>query len=199
VRSGDRTETIAARTVLWAAGVRASSLGRLLADRTGAPLDRGGRLLVEPDCSLPGHPEIYAIGDLACFVDGGKPLPGVAQVAMQQGRDVARLIEARLRGAPRPPPFRYADRGSLAVIGRGAAVADIHGLRFNGFVAWLTWLFVHLSYLVEFDNRLLVLVQWAWNYFTWNRGARLITGESPLPLYAPAEKPPSSEDPAPPG
>jgi len=196
VRSGDRSEVIAARTVLWAAGVRASPLGRLLAERTGAALDRSGRLIVEPDCSLAGHPEIFAIGDLASFVEGGEPLPGVAQVAMQQGRYVARLLDARLRGAPPPPPFHYADRGSLAVIGRGAAVADIHGLRFNGFLAWLTWLFVHLLYLVEFDNRLLVLVQWAWNYFTWNRGARLITGESPLPLSSAAEDAPSSRDPA---
>jgi NADH dehydrogenase len=170
------SERIPAHTVVWAAGVQASPLGRVLASRTGAALDRAGRVIVEPDCSVPGHPEILVIGDLAHFAHGSTAaLPGVAPVAMQQGRYVARLIAARLQGE-RLPPFRYRDRGSMAVIGRRAAVADIARLRFNGTLAWLTWLFVHLMYLVEFDNRLLVLVQWAWNYLTWNRGARLITG-----------------------
>ena len=122
------------------------------------------------------------IGDLACFTDQtGHPLPGVAPVAMQQGAYVARTIQRRLRGET-STPFHYWDKGSMAVIGRGAAVAHIGRLRFNGSLAWFAWLFIHLMYLVEFDNRLLVLVQWAWNYLTWNRGARLITGDSPLPL-----------------
>ena len=131
---------------------------------------------------MPGHPEIFVIGDLAHFNDpAGKPLPGVAPVAMQQGRYVAKLIGARLRGQSLSP-FAYKDRGSLATIGRNAAVADLGWLRFGGYLAWLAWLFIHLLFLVEFENRLLVLLQWGWNYFTRNRAARLITGASPLPL-----------------
>jgi NADH:quinone reductase (non-electrogenic) len=176
-------QRVLTHTVLWAAGVQASPLGRILAAHTGAQLDRVGRVLVEADCSVPGYPNIFVIGDLACYAqERAQSLPGIAPVAMQQGRYVAELIQHRLRGEP-APPFRYHDRGTMAVIGRNAAVADLAGrLRFGGFLAWLAWLFIHLMYLVEFDNRLLVLVQWAWNYFTWNRGARLITGESPLPL-----------------
>jgi NADH:quinone reductase (non-electrogenic) len=176
VRCDGQTERIAAKTVVWAAGVQASPLGRVLAQRAGAPLDRLGRVVTGPDCTLPGHPEILAIGDMSHFRDQtGAPLPGVAPVAMQQGRYAARVIHRRLRGES-SPPFRYRNKGVMAVIGRNAAVADVGGWRFNGFLAWLAWLFIHLMYLVEFDNRLLVLVQWAWNYFTWNRGARLITG-----------------------
>jgi NADH dehydrogenase len=183
LRHGENRERIATQTVLWAAGVQASPLGRLLAARTGAKLDRAGRVVVESDCSIAGHPEILVVGDLACFThQTATPLPGVAPVAMQQGRYVARLVEHRLRGES-SPPFHYWDKGSMAVIGRGAAVAQIGSLHFNGYLAWLAWLFVHLMYLVEFDNRLLVLLQWAWSYLTWNRGARLITGESPLPLH----------------
>jgi NADH dehydrogenase len=175
-------ETLAARTVLWGAGVKASPLGRALAKAAGAEVDRMGRVVVAADCSVPGHPEIFVIGDLACFKDAsGKPLPGVAQVAMQQGGYVARLIDARLRGRSLPP-FAYRNRGSLATIGRNAAVADLGWVRFGGYLAWLAWLFVHLLFLVEFENRLLVLVQWGWNYFTRNRAARLITGPSPLPM-----------------
>jgi NADH:quinone reductase (non-electrogenic) len=183
VRRGISEERIPTRTVLWAAGVQASPLGHVLEERAGATVDRAGRMIVEPDLSVPGHPEILVIGDLAHYRhQTGSPLPGVAPVAMQQGRYVAGLIERRLQQQP-TPPFRYRDRGSMATIGRGAAVADLFGrVRFNGFLAWLAWLFVHLMYIVEFDNRLLVLTQWAWNYFTWNRGARLITGGSPLPL-----------------
>ena len=177
IRSGGRTERIPARTILWAAGVRASPLGGVLNHRTGAPLDRIGRVIVGPNLTVPGHPEIFAIGDMANFNhQAGGPLPGTAPPAMQQGRYVARLVEARLRGETLPP-FRYKDRGSLATIGRASAVADIFGLRISGFFAWLVWLFVHLLYLVEFDNRLLVLIQWTYNYLTRNRGARLITGE----------------------
>jgi NADH dehydrogenase len=139
-------------------------------------------VVVGPDCAVPGHPEIFVIGDLAHFKGAaGQPLPGVAQVAIQQGQYVARLIEARLRGESRPP-FAYKDHGIMATIGRNAAVADLGWVRFGGKLAWLAWLFIHLLYLVEFQNRLLVLLQWGWNYFTRNRAARLITGPSPLPL-----------------
>ncbi len=131
---------------------------------------------------MPGHPEVFVIGDLANFPhQGGKPLPGVAPVAMQQGQYVARLIEARLRGQTLPP-FRYRDYGNMATIGRNAAVADFGWLRLSGYPAWLAWLFIHILKLIEFENRILVLFQWAWNYLTRNRSARLITGPSPLPL-----------------
>jgi NADH dehydrogenase len=176
------TERLAAHTVLWAAGVKASGLGAVLARHAGASLDGAGRVIVASDCTVPGHPELFVIGDLAHFADAtGAPLPGVAQVAMQQGRHVARTIRARLQGAS-TGTFHYVDRGAMATIGRGAAVAHIGRLHVSGYPAWLVWLFVHLLFLVEFDNRLAVLLQWAWNYVTWNRGARLITGESPLPL-----------------
>ncbi|MGH7352885.1 MAG: NAD(P)/FAD-dependent oxidoreductase [Candidatus Methylomirabilales bacterium] len=182
VRSGERSERIPTRTVLWAAGVQASTLGNILASATGATVDRAGRVVVEPDLSLAGHPEIFVIGDLAHFGhQTGKPLPGVAPVAMQQGRYVATLIMRRLRGETMPP-FRYRDHGNMATIGRAEAVADLGWVHFSGFPAWLAWLFIHLINLVEFQNRVLVLIQWAWNYVTWNRYARLITGESPLPF-----------------
>jgi NADH dehydrogenase len=182
VRSGDQTEAIPARTVLWAAGVEGSPLGRALARATGAELDGSARIRVEPDLSVRGFPEILVIGDLANFsFQGGQPLPGVAQVAIQQGRYAARLVRARLQGQGLEP-FRYRNRGNLAVIGRAAAVADLPGLRFNGYWAWLAWLFIHLINIVEYQNRLLVLVQWAWNYFSFNRAARLITGDNPLPF-----------------
>lgn len=182
IRHGARSESIPTRTVLWAAGVQASPLGRILASATGAEVDQAGRVVVAPDLSLPGHPEIFVIGDLAHFShQTGKPLPGVAPVAMQQGRYVADLLQSRLRGDT-VPPFRYRDRGSMAAIGRGAAVADLGGLCFSGFFAWLAWLFIHLIHLVQFNNRLLVLTQWAWKYLTRSRAARLITGENPLPV-----------------
>jgi NADH dehydrogenase len=182
VRAGERTEVIPTRTVLWAAGVQASPLGRLLAQNAGAKLDRAGRVVVEPDLSLPGHPAIFVIGDLANFShQTGTPLPGLAQPAIQEGRYVGRLVARRIRGETMKP-FHYRDKGDLAVIGRGAAVADLHWVRVSGFPAWLLWLFVHLLYIVEFQNRLLVLLQWAWNYFSYNRSARLITGKNPLPL-----------------
>jgi NADH dehydrogenase len=182
VRTGDATEIVPCRTVLWAAGVQASPLGAILARATGAALDRAGRITVQLDLSLLGHPEIFVIGDLANFPhQGGKPLPGVAPVAMQQGQYVARLIEARLRGQTLPP-FRYRDYGNMATIGRNAAVADFGWLRLSGYLAWLAWLFIHILKLIEFENRILVLFQWAWNYLTRNRSARLITGPSPLPL-----------------
>lgn len=176
--SGD--ESIAARTVIWSAGVQASSLGRILQKRAGAQLDRPGRVTVNPDCSVPGHPEIFVIGDLAHHEENGKLLPGVAQVAMQQGGYVARLIQKRLQGET-TAPFHYFDKGNLAVIGRARAVAQIGKLHLSGFVAWFIWLFVHLMYLVEFSNRVLVFVHWGFLYLTFNRGARLITGEDDVP------------------
>ncbi len=138
------------------------------------------------DCSLPGHPEIFVIGDLAYFEQDGKPLPGMAPVAMQEGAYVAKLIGERLRGRTLPP-FHYRDKGTLAVIGRAAAVAQIGPLHISGLLAWLTWLFVHLMYLVEFSNRVMVFIQWGFLYLTFNRGARLITGPDPSDRPAPAE------------
>jgi NADH dehydrogenase len=182
LRSDGEEERIAARTVLWAAGVQANGMGKDLAAATGATLDRSGRLIVGPELSLPLHPEILVIGDMAHFAhQNGQPLPAVAPVAMAQGRYVANLLRRRLQGRP-AKPFHYFDKGAMATIGRSMAVCDFGWLRFSGLPAWLTWLFVHLLYLVEFENRLLVLVQWAWNYVTFNRGARLITGPNPLPL-----------------
>ncbi len=187
VRREGQTRHIPARTVLWGAGVDASRLGKVLAQATGASLDRAGRIAVQPDLTLPGHPEVFVIGDMANFLhQGGKPLPGVAPVAMQQGRYAADLIQRRLRGATLPP-FHYRDPGSMATIGRAAAVADIGGWHFSGLVAWLAWLFIHLINLIEFENRLLVLLQWAWAYVTRNRAARLITGPDPLPLLHPQD------------
>ena len=182
IREGDRTEIIPTRTVLWAAGVLASPLGRILSEEAGATIDRFGRVVVEPDMSIAAHPEIFVIGDLSNFShQTGKPLPGVAQPAMQQGAYVAKLIQARLRGK-KLPPFHYFDKGNLATIGRGAAVADLNWLQISGLPAWLIWVFVHLAYIVQFQNRLLVMLQWAWLYLTFDRSARLITGKNPLPL-----------------
>jgi NADH dehydrogenase len=174
IRKGDRTEHVGTRTILWAAGVQASPLGRLLAEKTGAEVDKGGRIVAQSDLTLTGHPQLFVVGDLAHFDrEGGKPLPGVAQAAMQQGRYAAMLIEGRLRGRSLPA-FHYKDRGSLAVIGRNAAVADLGWLRLSGILARLLWLLVHLLSLVQFQNRLLVLMQWDWSFFTRNRSALLI-------------------------
>jgi NADH dehydrogenase len=182
LRVGEQTEQIPTRTVLWAAGVAASPLGRALEQATGASLDKAGRVIVQPDCSVPGFPNVFVIGDLANFShQTGKPLPGVAQTALQQGRYVARLIEQRLKGRA-TPPFRYKDIGSMATIGRNSAVADLGWIRFAGFFAWLVWLFIHLMSLVQFQSRVLVLFQWGWKYTTRNRSSRLITGPSPLPI-----------------
>ena len=168
-------EPLAAGNVLWAAGVRPTPFASILADKAGAELDRSGRVLVAPDLSLPGHPEIFVLGDLAhVAAPDGKPVPAIAPAAMQMGRYAARAVLARLEGQA-PAPFRYRDKGTLAVIGRAAAVADLGRLRFSGYLAWLLWLFIHILYLVEFENRVLVFVQWAFSYFTRKRGARLIT------------------------
>jgi NADH dehydrogenase len=177
VQSGENREFIPARTVLWGAGVKASSLGQRITQTTGAQTDRIGRVVVQPDFTLAGHPEIFVIGDLANYPhQNGTPLPGIAPVAMQEGEYVARVILNRLK-EQKPEPFHYRDYGMMATIGRRRAVAMIGRWKFTGYFAWLLWLFVHLMYLVAFVNRLLVLIQWAWNYFTWNRNARLITEE----------------------
>jgi len=170
-------EKIVAAVVLWAAGVAASPLGR----RLGVPVDRAGRVIVAPDLSIPDHPEIFVLGDLAAFRDDrGNMLPGVAPVAIQQGEWVAQTIARDLNHQPRLP-FRYHDKGSLATIGRAAAVAQLGKLELSGFVAWLAWLFIHILFLIGFRNRLLVMINWAWAYLTYERGARLITGSNELP------------------
>ncbi len=170
-------ERVPARTVIWAAGVVASELATALAAETGAELDRAGRVAVGPDLTLPAHPEVLAIGDMVQVHDAHGnpvPLPGLAPVAMQQGRHAARAIHDRLRGNE-PPSFRYRDKGNLATIGRASAVADIKGLQLSGLLAWLTWLFVHLFYLIGLQNRLLVFIRWTFSFVTRGRGARLIT------------------------
>lgn len=176
MRRGDSTETLQTETILWTAGVKSSPLGETLAKRAGAELDRAGRVKVAPDFTLPGHPEIFVIGDLAHAADDeGKALPGLASVAIQEGRYVGKAIGDRVQGRV-PADFRYVDKGNLAIIGRNAGVADFGRFRVTGFPAWLLWLFVHIYYLIGFDNKLLVLFQWAWNYVTRKRGAQLITG-----------------------
>ena len=168
---------IPTQTVIWAAGNTASPILRSL----GAPLDRMGRAIVEPDCTIPGHPEVFVLGDAAAFdhQEGGT-LPGICPVAIQMGEYTASVIEGDWAGRPRRA-FSYWDKGQLAVIGRGQAVADIWKLHFGGFLAWMVWIFVHVFFLIGFRNRVLVLLQWAWSYFTYSRGARLITGEVPTP------------------
>ncbi|PSN18978.1 FAD-dependent oxidoreductase, partial [filamentous cyanobacterium CCP5] len=171
----NQNETIHANTVLWAAGVRASKMGKVLAERTGAELDRAGRVMVEADLSLPNHPDIFVVGDLAHYAhQGDRPLPGVAPVAMQQGQYVAKLITSRIKNQA-IGSFRYKPSGSLAIIGRNEAVVDFGWMKLKGFPAWLLWLFVHVYYLIEFDNKLVVMTQWTWNYLTRNQGVRLIT------------------------
>ncbi len=164
-------ERIAARTVLWAAGVAASPLARDL----GVPLDRAGRVIVQPDLSVPGHPEIFIAGDLASLQYAGKPVPGVAPAAKQMGRHVAQAIRARLLGRA-PAPFRYRDFGNLATIGRMAAVVDVHGLRFSGVLAWWFWLAAHVFFLIGFRNRMVVMIDWAQAYWSYQRSARIILG-----------------------
>ncbi|MDG3008069.1 NAD(P)/FAD-dependent oxidoreductase [Paludisphaera mucosa] len=170
-------ERIPARTVLWAAGVAASPLGKTL----GVPLDRAGRIMVQPDLSIPGHPEVFVVGDLAHLDQDGQPIPGVAPAATQMGKHTAKNILRALAGKP-SLPFRYVDKGSMATIGRGAAVAQVGRLRISGRLAWLMWLFVHILFLVGFRNRMLVIIQWAWSYLSYDRGARLITGRAEGPL-----------------
>jgi len=184
-------QRIPARTVIWAAGVEASDLARELGQATGAQVDRAGRVTVSAELTLPGHPEVLALGDMVRVSDPDGnvlALPGVAPVAMQEGRYAAGLVAARLRGR-RPRGFRYRDKGSLATIGRLSAVADIHGLHLSGTIAWLTYVFVHLFYLVGLQNRVLVMIRWIVSFLTHGRGARLITGEAgvvPVPGSRPS-------------
>ncbi len=170
---------IGTRTVIWAAGVTASPLARGLGEASGADVDRAGRVTVEPDLTLAGHPEVMAVGDMVRVRDArtGEPkvLPGLSPVAMQQGRYAARVVVARRRREAPPRPFRYVNKGTLATIGRGSAVADIRGLRLSGLLAWLIWLLVHIYYLIGFENRLIVLARWSISFFTRGRGSRLIT------------------------
>jgi NADH:quinone reductase (non-electrogenic) len=178
-------DRIPASVILWAAGVAASPLGQKL----GVPLDRAGRVIVQPDLSIPGHPEVFVIGDLAFLQDEhGKMLPGVAPVAIQQGKWVAWTIARDLEHQPRRN-FHYHDKGSLATIGRAAGVAQFPGFSLSGYFAWLAWLFVHIFFLIGFRNRLIVMIQWAWSYLTYERGARLITGSNELPGWTEAERP----------
>jgi len=180
LKEGDGVTTLQAATVLWAAGVRDPGMGGILADRTGVERDRSGRVMVAPDLSLPSHPNIFVIGDLAHFAhQGERPLPGVAPVAVQEGKYVAKLIQKRLGQGSEIPgdevPFLYKDGGTLAVIGRHSAVVNLPWTKLTGFPAWFVWLFVHIFFLIEFDNKLMVMVQWASNYLTRKQGARLIT------------------------
>ncbi len=181
VSDEDEVKLIRTKTVLWAAGMKASAMAEILAESTGASLDKIGRVIVNPDFKVPGTENIFVIGDLANYShQEGKPLPGVAPVAMQSGKYVARLIQSRLKNQT-IEPFRYWDWGSLAVIGKHAAVVDIGFLRLSGFLAWVFWMFIHVFYLLEFDNKLIVMIQWAWNYFTSSKGARMITSPGELP------------------
>lgn len=179
-KQDDRVEEIPAQTILWAAGVKASAMGKVLEQRTGATLDRVGRVIVNPDLSIPNHPNIFVIGDLSHYAQpDGNLLPGIAPVAVQEGQYVARLIKHKLKGRELPA-FKYNDSGNLAVIGQNRAVANIWNFKLSGPIAWFIWVFAHIYYLIEFDNKLIVLIQWGWNYFTRHRGARLITGEGSL-------------------
>jgi NADH dehydrogenase len=177
IQTHDGSQRLNARTVIWAGGVTVSTLGRTVAKRTNAETDRGGRIKVNPDLTVPNYPNIYVIGDLALLAgENGKPLPGVAQVAMQQGTYVAKAIVRKLGGETEIKPFKYFDKGDMAVIGRWSAVANIFGAHISGFFAWVIWAFIHLMYLVQFQSRILVFIQWAIQDLTFNRGARLITG-----------------------
>lgn len=176
-RGGDVVERIPTRTVLWAAGVTASLFGRILVERGGGSLDRSGRVQVRPDCSLPGHPEIFVIGDLARLTDAaGTDVPGLAPAAIQQGRYVARVVRARLTGKRAPRPFRYSDLGTMAVIGMNKAVGDLKLVKLSGIIGWFMWAFVHIMALIDGAQRLRVFVLWSWKYFTRRIGDRLVTG-----------------------
>ncbi|ACB53451.1 FAD-dependent pyridine nucleotide-disulphide oxidoreductase [Crocosphaera subtropica ATCC 51142] len=180
-RQGETIEQIRARTILWTAGMKASPLANILAERAEAKLDKSGKVMVEPDFNLSKYPNIFVIGDLAHYPDGeGGILPGIAPVAMQEGEYVARFIRNGLQNRPLKP-FQYTDWGNLAVIGKHKAVVDMGWLQLSGFFAWFVWLFIHVFYLLEFDNKLIVMIQWAWSYFTKSKGARLITtpGQDP--------------------
>jgi len=191
-RRGETSGTIHARTVLWAGGVTATPFARKVAERLNAETDRSGRLKVNPDLTVPGHPEIFVLGDLSlCFDEHGHQLPGVAQVAIQGGKHAGKVIKARLSGR-KIPPFKYFDKGDMAVIGRAAAVANIFGLHISGFIAWFVWAFIHLLYIVAFQSRIQVLIQWGIQYVTFSRSARLITGELPTGSFSGNSPPPAN-------
>ncbi len=176
-KKGDASEKLAAKTVLWAGGVTTNAFGKALAARTKAETDRSGRIKITPQLTIPNYPDIFVVGDLANSLDEkGKPLPGVAQVAMQGGVYAAKAIRSRIAGKPELKPFHYFNKGDMAVIGRAAAVANIFGFHVSGLLAWLIWLFIHLIYIVEFQSRVVVFIQWGFEYLTFSRGARLITG-----------------------
>lgn len=179
-RKKESSERVSAQTILWAAGVAASPIARSL----GVPLDRAGRVTPAPSLALPEHPEIFVAGDICAFTQDGKPLPGVAQVAMQQGAHAAKTVLRAIAGAP-IEAFRYRNYGNMATIGRGSAVADIGPIKASGFLAWLLWLFLHIFWLIGFRNRLAVMTEWAWAYLTFQRRVRLITGEKPWPTKGP--------------
>jgi NADH dehydrogenase len=183
-KQGDESHEIASKTILWAAGIQASLLGKILAKRTGTECDRAGRVIVEPDLSIKGHKNIFVVGDLANFShQGDQPLPGVAPVAIQEGEYVATLIQKRLRNETENlQAFKYNNHGYLAMIGQNAAVVDLGPIKLKGFFAWVFWLLIHIYFLIEFDNKLLVMIQWAWGYATRKRGSRLITGKESLAL-----------------
>ncbi|HXG28416.1 MAG TPA: NAD(P)/FAD-dependent oxidoreductase [Nevskiales bacterium] len=179
MRIGEHSQSIAAETVLWAAGVKASAFGEVLARRTGVALDRSGKVMVQPDLSLPGYPDIFVAGDLAHVKRAdGQPVPGVAQGAIQQGRYLARLLQRRARGQSMPP-FRYRDLGSMAVIGRNKAVGDLRVVKVSGVFAWFTWAGVHIWALIDPEQRISVFLTWVWKYFTYKNGSRLVTGDPP--------------------
>ena len=181
ISRGGVVEPLATECIVWAAGVKANPLGKRLADAVGnVAVDRGGRIPVNPDCTVGNRPDIFAIGDLMTLKTAdGKQLPGVAPVAVQQGQYVANTLLRRAKGQSAPDPFKYFDKGTMATIGRSRAVLESNGIRMSGFLAWLAWLFIHILYLARFENRMMVLFQWTWNYMTRNRTARLITGERP--------------------
>ena len=192
-KRGDTVESLAAKTVLWAGGVASTPFAMKLAERTKAETDRVGRIKVNADLTVPNHPEIFILGDLAHAIGkDGKPLPGVAQVAIQGGAYAAKVIRARLERKKDPPPFRYLNKGEMAVIGRAAAVANVFGLHVSGIMAWLMWLFIHLMYIVEFQSRVSVFIQWGFEYLTFSRGARLITGDDMSESFTQASPAPSS-------
>jgi NADH:ubiquinone reductase (H+-translocating) len=177
IKQGNSTGRFNAKTVLWSGGVAATHFARRVAERTHAEIDKAGKIKVNPNLTIPGFSDIFVAGDLACLDnEAGKPLPGVAQVAIQQGHYFGKVMLARINNKPAPPPFRYFDKGDLAVIGRAAAVANVFGVHVSGLPAWLIWLFIHLLYIVQFQSRVLVFVQWGFEYLTFSRGARLITG-----------------------
>jgi NADH dehydrogenase len=180
IESGERLDHLTARTVIWGGGNSASPLGQILARRTNADTDKIGRVKVKPDLTIPNYPDIYVIGDLACSVDTqGKPLPGLTQVAMQEGQYAAKAISRKVKSQPKLAPFQYSDKGSLAVIGRRAAVANVSGVHLSGLFARILWACIHVMNLVTFQNRLSVFIQWAFQDLTFSRGAGLINGTAP--------------------